>query len=297
MSRGFGEIEAVAGLPDAAALLAALVTAIGDVWFVFVMLGLLYWFGSAIPGPVSLTRPRAAFAIALALGGLAITTALKELFALPRPPGAADPAGASLVPEALIPLYAHIGAADGFGFPSGHAIAALVVYGGLALLIGTRRGYAVGATLCVLIPLSRIALGVHYLVDIVVGAAVGGAFLALAYRLGNRGANPGRVMFLALLASLAGAAVSYNADTMFALGGALGARMAWGVLGDAVVGESTTRMGGIASVAVGGVFGGLFVAVYAIEPAPYLGFLGMFVVIWGVFGAPIAGETIARRLS
>lgn len=296
MSRGIGEIEAVAGLPDAVSLLAAFVTAFGDVWFVFLLLGVLYWFGSALPGPVSLPRRRAAFAVALALGGLAITTTLKELFRLPRPPGAGDPAGVALVPETLVPLYAHIGAADGFGFPSGHAVAAVVVYGGLALLVGTRRGYAVGAVLCALIPLSRIALGVHYLVDIVAGVAVGGVFLAIVYRLGGRGENPGRAMFLALLAALVGAATSYSTDTMLALGGTLGARMAWGIVGGAVVHETTTRAGGLATGAVGAAVGVLFAAVYALDTAPYLGFLGMFVVIWGVLAAPLAGEAIARRL-
>lgn len=297
MSRGLGEITAVAGLPDGVAFLAALVTGLGDVWFVFVLLGVLYWVGSALPGPVSLPRRRAAFAIALALGGLAATTALKELFRLPRPPGAADPSGASLVPETLLPLYAEIGAADGFGFPSGHAVAAVVVYGGLALLVGTRRGYVAGAALCVLIPLSRVVLGVHYLVDIVAGVAVGAALLAVVYRVCGRGKNPGRAMFFALLAALVGAAVSYSADTMLALGGALGGRIGWGIIGDAVTHETTTRAGGAASVAVGAAFGALFVSVYALDLAPYIGFLGMLVVLPGVFAAPLAGEAIARRLS
>ncbi len=297
MSRGVGETEFAAALPDSIGFLAALVTALGDVWFVFALLGVLYWFGSSLPGPVSLPRLRAAFAVGLAFGGLAVTTALKELFRLPRPPGAAEPAGAALVPEGLLPLYAQIGAADGFGFPSGHAVAAVVVYGGLAVLIGSRRGYAGAAMLCLLIPLSRIALGVHYLVDIVAGAAVGAAFLAIAYRLCGRGENPGRVLFLSLLAALVGAAVSYNAETMLALGGALGARMAWGIVGDAIVHEATTVIGGIVSAAVGTAFGGLFVVVYVIDPAPYVGFLGMFVVVWGVLAAPLAGEGLARRLS
>ena len=296
MTRGIGETEFVAGLPDAVGFFAAFVTAFGDVWFVFFLLGVLYWFGPTLPGPVSLSRTRAAFAIGLAFGGLAVTTALKELFRLPRPPGAADPTGAALVSEALRPLYAQIGAADGFGFPSGHAVAAIVVYGGVALLIGSRRGYVAAAALCVLIPLSRIALGVHYLVDIVVGAALGATFLAVAYRFCGRGENPGRVLFLALLAALVGAAVSYNAETMFVLGGALGARMAWGIVGGAVVHETATVAGGIASSAVGATFGGLFLAVYLLDPAPYIGFLGTFVVVWGVLAAPLAGEAIARRL-
>lgn len=182
MSRGIGEIEFAAGLPDAVAFVAALLTALGDVWFVFALLGTLYWFGSSLPGPVALSRRHAAFVIALAFGGLAVVTTLKELLRLPRPPGAADPAGAGSVPETLLPLYAEVGSASGFGFPSGHAISAVVAYGGLALLIGGRRSNAAAVALCVAIPLSRIALGVHYLVDIVVGVALGGVFVFVTFR-------------------------------------------------------------------------------------------------------------------
>lgn len=296
MSRGIGETEFVAGLPEPIGVLAAVVTALGDVWFVFLLLGVLYWFGPTLPGPVSLPRRRVAFGIGLAVGGLAITTALKERFRLPRPPGASEPVAVGGLPEWLVPLFAQIGAAEGFGFPSGHAVAAVVVYGGLALLVDSRRGYLAAAVLCVLVPLSRIALGVHYLVDIVAGAAVGAVFLAIAYRFCDRGSNPSRVLFLALLAALVGAATDYNAETMFALGGALGGRMAWGIVGEAVAHESTTRVGGAVSATVGAAFGALFVGIYTLDPAPYVAFLGAFVVLWGVLSSPLAGEAAARRL-
>lgn len=296
MNRGFGEIEFVAGLPESVGFFAALLTALGDVWFVFFLLGVIYWFGPTLPGAVSLSRRRGVFAIALAIGGLAVTTTLKELFRLPRPPGAAEPVGVAFVPEILVPVYAEIGAADGFGFPSGHAIAAVVVYGGLALLVGSRRGYVAAAVLCVLLPLSRIVLGVHYLVDVVAGVAVGSAFLAVAYRLCGRGSNPGRVLLLALFAALVGAAVDYNTDTMLALGGALGARIGWGIVGGAVVHEETTRAGGAASAVVGIAFGVLFAAVYALDLPAYVGFIGSFIVFSGVLAAPLAGEAIVRRV-
>lgn len=296
MSRGIGEVEFAAGLPDAVGLVAALVTALGDVWFVFALFGALYWFGTAAPGPVALSRRHAAFGIALAFGGLAAVTALKELFRLPRPPGAADPAGAGLVPETLLPLYAEIGAASGFGFPSGHAVSAVVVYGGLGLLIGSRRSYAAGAALCVSLPLSRIALGVHYLVDVAAGLAVGATYLGVVYRLCGRGSKPGRAMSVALAAALVGAAIGYSTETMFALGGTLGGRMAWGIVGSAVLAEPTTRIGGGVAMGIGLAFGGLFAAVYVLDPAPYLSFLGTFVVVWGVLSAPLAGEGVARRL-
>lgn len=296
MSRGIGGVEFAAGLPDPILVLAALVTALGDVWFVFGLLGLLYWFGTALPGPLSLSRPRAAFAVAVALGGLAATTALKELFRLPRPPGAADPVAAELIPPWLLGAYAEIGAASGFGFPSGHAVSAVVVYGGLGLLVGSRRSYAAAAALCVLLPLSRVALGVHYVVDVAAGLAVGAAYLLAVYRLCGRGSKPGRAMLLALGAALVAAAVGYTADTMLALGGALGARLTWGVVGDAVTHGPTTAAGGAAAAAVGVVFTALFAVVYGLEAAPYVSFLGMAVVVAGVLAAPLSGEALARRL-
>jgi membrane-associated phospholipid phosphatase len=296
MSRGLGVVEFAAGLPDPVLVATALVTALGDVWFVFLLLGTLYWFGSALPSRLSLSRRRAAFAIALAFGGLAATTALKETFRLPRPPGAAEPAAAGLIPEALLPLYAEIGASSGFGFPSGHAVSAVVVYGGLALLVGSTRSYAAGAALCTVLPLTRVVLGVHYVVDILAGVAFGAAYLGLVYRLCGRGSNPGRAMMVALLVALVGAGVGYTTDTMLALGGALGARMAWGALGGAVIEESATRLGGALGAAVGLAFAGLFAVVYTVDPAPYLSFIGMFVVIWGVLAAPLAGESLARRV-
>jgi membrane-associated phospholipid phosphatase len=296
MSRGLGETAIVASLPEWSLALVALLTALGDVWFVFVLLGLLYWFGDPLPGALSLSRRRAAFAIALAFGGLALTSVLKELFRLPRPPGAEELAGAGPVPEALHPLYAEIGAATGFGFPSGHAVSAVVVYGGLALLVGSRRGYAAAGTLCVAIPLSRILLGVHYLVDVVAGVAIGSAYLFAVYRLGGRGSKPGRAMVVALGIALVGAGIAYTADTMIALGGALGARMAWGIIGDAVVAASPTRTGGAFAAMIGMGFGGLFAAIYALDLPPHVAFVGVFVVICGVLAAPLAGEAIARRL-
>lgn len=296
MSRGIGEMEFVSGLPEPVAVLAALTTALGDVWFVFLFLGVLYWFGSALPGPISLSRQKVAFVIALAFGGLAATTTLKELFQLPRPPGAAEPTGASVVPELLLPLYSEIGAATGYGFPSGHSVSAVVVYGGLALIVGTRRGYVSAATLILLLPVSRVVLGVHYLIDIVVGLALGAVYLGVVYRLCGRGTNPNRALLFALAVALVGAAIGYTTDTMLALGGTLGGRIAWGIVGGAVVDEPTTRAGGLVGAIIGSAFGGLFALVYVLDPEPYVSFIGMFVVIWGVLTAPLAGEAVARRI-
>jgi undecaprenyl-diphosphatase len=81
-----------------------------------------------------------------------------------------------------------------WSFPSGHAMAALVIYGLLAFFVlehvqGRAARYAiVGSTMLVVaaIGLSRLYLGVHYVSDVTAGFLAGGAWLGacgLAYQL------------------------------------------------------------------------------------------------------------------
>jgi undecaprenyl-diphosphatase len=76
--------------------------------------------------------------------------------------------------------------AEGFSFPSGHALNSTVTYGLLAMLVW-RTGWpkwlrvALGAvlvTLPVLVGLSRIAIGVHYPTDVIGGWLAGIALVA-----------------------------------------------------------------------------------------------------------------------
>jgi hypothetical protein len=84
---------------------------------------------------------------------------------------------------------------------------------------------------------------------------------------------------------------------MAALGGVLGARITWGVVGDAVVRDPTTRAGGAAAATIGAVFGVLFGLLYGLHVEPPLAFVGIGVALAGVFAAPLLGEAVARRLS
>jgi len=74
-----------------------------------------------------------------------------------------------------------------FGFPSGHAMSATLLYGFLAAF-GVRKVQAwrwrvlavlAAGLLVVLIGFSRLYLGVHYLSDVLAGMAAGSAWLAL----------------------------------------------------------------------------------------------------------------------
>ncbi|SFR10386.1 phosphatase PAP2 family protein [Desulfoscipio geothermicus] len=100
-------------------------------------------------------------------GGWVLTEALKWLFHRPRPNE-----------NPLVP-------ADGFSFPSGHALMAVVFYGAIAYLLfinlspsALRRLVTAGlALLILLIGISRVYLGVHYPSDVLAGFVAGGAWL------------------------------------------------------------------------------------------------------------------------
>jgi len=291
MGRGLG-LAAVAGdLPTAAVAVAALVTQLGDLWLVFVLLGSLYWLGDAAPLPVD--RRRAVALVGLTLVALGLVTGLKAAFALPRPPGAGT-VTTDGVPAALAPLVEDAATADGFGFPSGHALGSTVVYGGLALAVESwprRRRLLGGGAVVALVALSRVALGVHHLVDVFAGVAVGLAVLGsvVRYDLLDR---PGVAFWLAVAAGLfAVAAGGYATDPLAVFGATVGARLSWGVVGDAVLAGSPTRRSTAVAATVGlPVFGGIFVASLALGVAPWVGFCLNGVVLAGVLALPLAVE-------
>ena len=139
-----------------------------------------------------LRKGRRRLAVYLAVTGLlggVIDTAVKVLVARPRP-------------EFDDPI-AH---AMGKSFPSGHAMSSTVVYGAVLLAFLPalrRRGIALRAvlatvTLVVAIAATRIALGVHFLSDVLGGVTLGVAWLCAstaAFRIWrtDRGAPPAAV--------------------------------------------------------------------------------------------------------
>ena len=110
----------------------------------------------------------AVFLVVTTLGGGLLDTIVKEAVGRPRP---------SLVDP--------VASAHGKSFPSGHAMSSTVAYGALLLVflpaIGRRYRPLVVAGVVVLvlgIGFSRLALGVHYITDVVGGYVLGLAWLA-----------------------------------------------------------------------------------------------------------------------
>lgn len=187
-ARSVGALEVLARvLPGWAAGLMAVLTQLGDFWFLTLLLGVCYWRFPA-------NRRDVASLFATALGGLGLYRTLKHVFERPRP--TTLPVDPSEVPGLLRPIYENAIAAGGFGFPSGHATTATLLYVGLAVVlpVGTRRQrFAAAGVLVGTVCVSRLALGVHNLVDVLAGIPTGLLALALFFWLPTQYAPDRRV--------------------------------------------------------------------------------------------------------
>jgi membrane-associated phospholipid phosphatase len=226
-ARGVGELAVADSLPDAVVSLFAALTYLGDPWLCLLAVSAAYVVGDRL----GIARPSSAFVLALGLGAVGLTVGLKELFALPRPPGAVE---------------------SGYGFPSGHALGATVFWGGVALLAdaGRRRArLGVAAAVVFVVALSRVVIGVHYLADVVAGVAVATAFLAVVFAAGpglRRTAVPSdRAVVACFLGggTLTAAAAVTNpieSEVLLGLGTAAAGAVVWSRLGGALDSDDTS---------------------------------------------------------
>lgn len=110
-----------------------------------------------------------------------------------------DPSVKTLVGRLRPVVDVPVASGQGNSFPSGHALDSMIVYGALLLVFlpavaprWRKPVAAVPITIVVLIGLSRIALGVHFLSDVLAGWLLGAAWLgvtAYAFRVWRRQAG------------------------------------------------------------------------------------------------------------
>ena len=207
-----------------------LVALLGD-WMVLVailgvvMLGTV--FTRARRGADQLCGARTVFVVAVVFGGLALTLLLKALFDAPRPP-------AEL--HAVTPSPG--------GFPSGHVMVATIGWGAILWwLVDMPRRYRAGAlaVLVVFVALSRLALGVHFLVDVVASVVFGGLYLAAVVWVTDE--RPGRAFAVAIALGL-GATLVSGGETrpLLALAGTAGAAVGWLLIESAPVRQLLIRV-------------------------------------------------------
>jgi len=121
--------------------------------------------------------------------GTVINQFLKMLCRVPRP----------WVKDPNFPIVESARAeATGYSFPSGHTQTSVGLYGGIARMTKSRAVRIVMIVLCVLIPFSRMYLGVHTPADVLVSVAIATALVFLIYPIFQRGATNPRVMYTIL---------------------------------------------------------------------------------------------------
>jgi len=246
--RGVGVTDAIAGsVPEAAVPALVALTFLGSTWFVTTVGPLLYLFG---PRRGWLSRRDGARLLAVSIGALALVVLTKGGFAEPRPP------------ESVMLI-----AEDGNGFPSGHATGAAAFYGAAAALLGVgsraRRAVA-GGGLIALVAFTRVALGVHYLVDVVAGTALGLAFVGAALALTRRRVGYGFALAVAF-AVAAVALLGPTEDAVAALGGTVGALAGWVVVDSRNALDAAVRP--VPTLAAVGVLGGTAALTLKVEAA------------------------------
>lgn len=119
----------------------------------FAAAGALLWSGR---------RHAACWLVATAAFGTLLNTALKQVFAAPRPD-----------------LLPHLDIVHSYSFPSGHAAGNMILFGALGLVIGRRVAFIPAALMIALVGISRIWLGVHWPSDVLAGWIEGIGWLAL----------------------------------------------------------------------------------------------------------------------
>ncbi|ELY58210.1 PA-phosphatase-like phosphoesterase [Natronococcus amylolyticus DSM 10524] len=222
MSRSVGATELLRDfLPEWTTLLFVALSYPGKLTLLVPVLGVFYLqdvgrtLRAGVPDGRPLCSDRTAYVLAVALGGLAFVVLVKGTFALPR----TDPS-------------LHAVSSSEHGFPSGHVMAAVSTWGAFALWTThstrARRLLAAGAVVAV-VGFARLALGIHYLVDIPVSIVLAVAYLgAIAWL--ARG-DPWRAFLAAIaIAVLAVLVDAASTRALLSLVGTVGAVVGWRTL-------------------------------------------------------------------
>lgn len=212
--RGLGVAAAVSqSVPEAVIPILIVVTGLGDPAFLVVLAVAVYWLG---PRYELLDRRAGAIVVATTFLALSATLFLKYGFDMPRPPP-----DVMLIDE------------DGAGFPSGHATAAAATYAALAVYLDRWKRatrYWIATVLIVVVALSRVFLGVHYFVDVVVGIVVGVLALAAVRWVGSESLSKAFAMSVPI--ALGGTLLAETTEAALQVGLVSGGAIGWWLVRD-----------------------------------------------------------------
>jgi len=154
----------------------SLITNFGDETL-FIVIGLLFFW--------CIDKDEGFYLLCVGLLGTVVNQFLKLYFRIPRP--------WVRNPEFTIVESARE-AASGYSFPSGHTQTSVGVYGGVIRWTGRSALSLICAALCVLVPLSRMYLGVHTPADVGVSVVIALVLVFAVYPIMRKGMDEPRVM-------------------------------------------------------------------------------------------------------
>ena len=146
-----------------------------------------------------ISKQKGYYLLCVGFVGTVINQFLKILFRIPRP-WVKDP-NFTIVESARE-------AASGYSFPSGHTQTSVGLFGGLALKFKNRAIRIASIALCVLVPLSRMYLGVHTPADVGVSIVIALVLIFVLAPIFEKAERSPKVMY-ALLFSLTGIMLTY----------------------------------------------------------------------------------------
>lgn len=196
-------------LPEILVTLLELSTHLGDRGVIIAVVVMAFWFGSE-------RREVRGWMIAILVAGIALQIGLKGVIGVERPEGLA------FAPEQ-----------DGYALPSGHALGAAAAYGALAAgtrLWTARTRYTLAAAVIVLVALSRVVLGVHFLDDVLLGGLLGVALVVGGAEYVDRRPTP--VFAFAGVVAIGSVLLGSTYQLPHGIGFPLGAAVAWYLVRD-----------------------------------------------------------------
>ncbi len=146
------------------------------------------------------SKHRGYYLLCIGFVGTLLNQFLKMLFRIPRP-WIKDPSF-TIVDSAK-------DAATGYSFPSGHTQTSVGLFGGLARSYKNLWLRIAAISLCVLVPLSRMYLGVHTPLDVGVSIVIALVLIFVGYPLFERANNSPKLMYI-ILGSLTALVAAYT---------------------------------------------------------------------------------------